>query len=652
MTRFAPRRPRPAGLAILARIGLLAMAIAGGRAFGQIEGGIPEPQLPLSGIPSPLFPVGRENSIGPPGAGDPPFVRGGEARTGVIEVKVGQGRLLTLAEGIDAGPKGPGAPPAIAPLIAVGDPRIVDFFQVTPRHLRLLGKRLGTTDLAITSAAGTTYEYEVQVVADLDVLRAQLRSEFPEAALRLSQLREKIVVEGQARDANQVGRIIDVIESYVRSIQKVQISGRVGDVKGEVQEAPEGEGSLLPGGGASEAVAAAMSDVLRPNAETYTQSDPASGATVTEASTVGANGGTNAAGNLTLGRIATNQSPVVNLIRVPTSQQVLLKVRVAELNRTGFRQIGADLLATIPQFGTLFGTQIAGNGLGAGAIGDRTFAPAVRGVAGQVTNPRSLVLGSAATVYGTFSQGQFNAVLTALRRNNILKILAEPNLVALNGHQANFLAGGEFPVPSFSGVGAGAVGGGGTSGTQFKEFGVRLSFLPIILDDDTVRLTVDPEVSSVDFSIATTLVPGGSPVPGLNKRSSHTTVELKQGETLAIAGLMQLSLDGTTQKIPGLGDLPYIGAFFSNTTSNRVEKELIVLVTPYLVEPMAPGQVPPVPGEEVVQPNDLEFYFLNRIEGRTGIDGRSTTTYDDPLRLIQNSLIERKYLVGPSGFSK
>jgi pilus assembly protein CpaC len=115
---------------------------------------------------------------------------------------------------------------------------------------------------------------------------------------------------------------------------------------------------------------------------------------------------------------------------------------------------------------------------------------------------------------------------------------------------------------------------------------------------------------------------------------------------------MQLEIDGATQKIPGLGDLPYIGAFFSNTTSNRVEKELIVLITPYIVEPMKPDQVPPSPGDEVEQPNDLEFFFLNRIEGRTGIDARSTTNYDDPFHLIRHSLVERKYLVGPSGYSK
>lgn len=521
-----------------------------------------------------------------------------------LDVKVGQGKLID-----------PGKPPtALAPplqFIAVGNPAIMDFFQLdrSRSEIRLIGKSLGATEFTVTDAAGKTANYEVRVLADLDTIRRHLGKMFPDASLELSQLRDKIVVEGQARSAEQVSRIIATVDSFIRSEQRVQVQGQVGDqnVQGnDPQGAPQPQGTAAGGGG-----------------------NAAQGGT--------AGGGSPAA--TLVNQITTNQVQVINLIRIPTSQQVLLKVRVAELNRTGFREIGADLLASIPQFNSLFGTQIGGNGFVPGRIG-------------KLTSSGDLALGTQATSFGTFSKGQFNIVINALRRNNLVKILAEPNLVALNGHQASFLAGGEFPVPSFSGVGSGSPTGGGTSGTQFKEFGVRLAFLPIILDGETIRLTVDPEVSSVDPTLATTLVPGGSPVPGLNVRKSHTTVELRQGETLAIAGLMQLEIDGTTQKIPGLGDLPYIGGFFSNTTSNRVEKELIVLVTPYIIEPMAPGQVPPSPGAEVVQPNDLEFFFLNRIEGRTGIDGRSTTSYDDPLHLIRHSIVERKCLIGPSGFSK
>ena len=127
---------------------------------------------------------------------------------------------------------------------------------------------------------------------------------------------------------------------------------------------------------------------------------------------------------------------------------------------------------------------------------------------------------------------------------------------------------------------------------------------------------------------------------------------MRQGETLAIAGLMQLTLDGTTTRIPVLGDLPIIGPFFSNTTGQRIEKELVVLVTPYLIEPMREGQVPAGPGDEVKEPNNLEFYLLGRIEGRTGRDHRSTVHYDDPAHLLRNFLhLEDQHVSGPHGFS-
>ncbi len=573
--------------------------------------------------------------------------------SGNIEVKVGQGRFITLKEDLVV----PNQP---APFIAIGDPSVTDIFQVGPRQLRLIGKRLGTTDFSITTSAGKTYDFEIQVVADLDLLDAQLRQMFPDATLRLGQVREKLVVEGQARDSAQVARIISTLEAAIRSAQQIQIIGQIQDVRyagrpgvdPSLTSTPGNPAGGAPGGGTP----GGSVPVPPPPPPVNTAFGPSGGFGVNGFEAGGSGGGAigpGSPGAIAANRIATDQTQVINLIRVPTSQQVMLKVRVAELNRTAFRQIGADFLAELPGAQSLFGTQIAGNGF-AGVIGSQAFPGTAVSYGGRTVNRAAgaLGLGSAATAYGTFGTGAFNTVLTALRRNNLLKVLAEPELIALNGHQAHFLAGGEFPVPSFSGIGAGSTTGGGSSSTQFKEFGVRVSFLPILLDNEVIRLTVDPEVSTVDFSVATTLVPGGSPVPGLNKRSSHTTVELKQGETLAIAGLLQISLDGQTQRLPGLGDLPFIGEFFSNTTSQRLEKELVVTVTPYLVEPMQPGQVPPGPGDEVVGPNDLEFFLMNRIEGRTAIDNRATTRYDDPFGLIRRQVVEKKYLIGPSGYSR
>ena len=581
--------------------------------------------------------------------------------TANVEVKVGQGRFLTLKEDLVV-------PGQAAPFLAVGDPSVTDFFQVGPRQLRLIGMRMGTTDLSITTGSGRTYDFEIQVVADLDLLSTQLRQMFPDATLQLGQVRDKIVVEGQARDTAQVARIIATLEAAIRSTQQIQITGQVENARNTGRAVgpdanPGNATGVEPSAGGSNPVPPPPPLYNNTGAAIPLQEAAAFGGFDTNTTSGAGAIGPGSPGAITANQIATGQKQVINLIRIPTSQQVMLKVRVAELNRTAFRQIGADFLAEIPGAQTLFGTQIAGNGfsgiLGAGAFPSPTvtFNPATQFAKAYNTvtvhpNAAALGIGSAGTAFGTFGQGAFNTVLTALRRNNILKILAEPNLIALNGYQASFLAGGSFPVPSFSGVGSGSTSGGGTSGTQFKDYGVRLSFLPIIRDNDVIRLTVDPEVSTVDFSVATTLVPGGSPVPGLNSRSSHTTVELKQGETLAIAGLLQIQLDGATQRLPGLGDLPFIGEFFSNTTSQRIEKELVITVTPYIVEPMLPGQVPPGPGDEYVEPSDLEFFLLNRIEGRTAIDYRSTTYYDDPFGLIRRQTVEKKYLIGPSGYSR
>jgi pilus assembly protein CpaC len=577
------------GIAVLAIFG-------GGFAAGQ---DVPVRTTPIGAIPTPLpLPQPPPN---PTQANS--LVESLASSTSLIEVKVGQGRFLTLKENLVI----PGKP---QPLIAVGDSSVADFFAVGTRQFRVIGKRLGTTDVSITTSDGRVHDFEIQVVADLDVLRAQLRQFYPSASLRLSQFRDKVVIEGQARDSLQVRNIVDTVVTYVTAIQRIQISGMIGDTTNQLNPnvplAPPGNSpsvTNLPLQGNVSATGTQQQFTMAPGTFAATQ-------------------------------VATGRIQVINLIRVPTSQQVLLKVRVAEMNRTGFREIGGDFLATIPQYGTLFGSQIGGS------------SP----VNATTVIPNTLSVTPSSTFYGTFAHGQFQTVLSALRRNNLLKILAEPNLMALNGHQAEFLAGGSFPVPVQNSVG-GSSGTGGIS-VQFKEFGVRLAFLPIILEDDTIRLTVDPEVSSIDFTLGTTLVPGGTPVPGLNTRKSHTTVELRQGETLAIAGLMQITLAGQTQRIPGLGDLPYIGAFFSNTTDSRIEKELVVLVTPYLAEPMIPGQVPPGPGDEVKEPNDLEFFFMNRIEGRTGIDARSTTMYDDPLHLVRPAILERKYLIGPSGYSR
>jgi pilus assembly protein CpaC len=525
------------------------------------------------------------------------FVDGLTSNDAAFEVLVGEGRILATKEPLTA----PNKPPA---LVAVGDPTVIDFNVVNPRQIRVSGLRMGVTDLSITTSDEKTYTFEVRVVADLNALRAQLHCLYPDAALKVSQVRDNLVVEGQARDSMQVARILDTIQAYLNSVLVAQARHSILGGQGRVQ------------------IGKPKPDDMQPAPAPAPAPDAAAAATPTA---------------------GLNRPQIINLIRVPGTQQVLLKVRVAELNRTGMRQIGADLFYIDPTSGRILGTQIGGGNIHASGIVGNAGAAVIN----RDPNRTFFDTSSATTVFGIFEGAHFEFLLSALRRNSLLKILAEPNLVAMNGQQASFLAGGEFPVP----VPQTSTGGAGTSVTVlFKQFGVSLNFLPFILDGDVIRLTVDPEVSSIDFAIGTVIVPGGTPVPGLDTRKAHTTVEMKQGQTLAIAGLLQLEMDGTTSRIPGLGDLPIIGPFFSNTTGNRIEKELIVLVTPYLVDPLNPDQVPPCPGDEVKGPNDLEFYLFNRIEGRTGRDWRATTDYPDPLFTKCLLKLDNDNVVGPHGF--
>ncbi len=557
---------------------------------------IPRPleQPPTIGGFQPLLPLAPDKPPRPAkGPGSVEAALEGISRNdAAFEVTVGQGRILTTKMDLTVKDK--------AGLVAVGDPLVLDFAIVSPRQLRVIGQRIGVTDLSITTPDGQTYNFEVHVLADLGTLRLQLRTLFPDASLRLAQIRDHIVVEGQARDAGQVGRIMETIEAYLLSVQRAQ-------------PRPAG-GAGRPAAPGPRAGGIDMEPV-QPPAGTA----PAGGAS---------RGATGTAG--------TRTGQVINMIRVPGSKQVLLKVRVAELNRTAFRQVGSDLLFSGSSATT--GTRLGHTQGASGATGNG-------GLAGSIQS----LFGSGVTTFGIFPEADFAVFFSAMRRNSLVRILAEPNLVALNGHSANFLAGGEFPVP----VTQTTVSGGATPNIQFREFGVRLGFLPTILDGDVIRLAVDPEVSNIDPTLATTLVAGGSPVPGLSTRRAHTVVELREGQTLAIAGLLQLTMDGTTARIPGLGDLSILGPFFSNTSGTRQEKELIVLVTPYLVEPTNANVCIPTPGDDVLTPTDFEFYFRSRIEGRTGVDFRATTDYDRAGSAVRHRLqMDAKWFRGPRGYGE
>ena len=543
-------------------------------------------------------PTGRE--------GGESFIKQLSANDARFEVIIGQGRLLTLERDIVE-------PDKLSPLVAVGDPSVIDFEIVGPRQIRITGQRIGTTDLSIVPSAGEPYSMEVHVVVDLDFLRARLRQTFPDAALQLAHLREHLIVEGQARDTRQVAQIIQTVELYLES---VQVSRRTQGGGGPLPVAPQlavpQPGQLVP-----------------PRDPNAAMEDAADGVDDAETGQRLPRDITPETARPTL-RVELPGPEVINLIRVPGPQQVMLKVQVAELNRTAIRELGVSFL--FQDQNTAIGSNI-GRGL------PIAREPQLETLLGLL-DP----LASGSTTFGVFDGGKINFFLDALRRNQVIKILAEPTLVAMHGQEADFLSGGEFPVPVPQG---GAATGAVT--IQYREFGVGLTFVPYILDDETIRLAVAPEVSSIDFNLGITVA--GTQVPALNTRRTRTVVELNQGQTLAVSGLLQVEMEAGTDRIPGLGDLPYIGTMFRYNTSRRIEKELIVMVTPYLVEALNGDEVPPLPGADVCEPNDSEFYLKGRIEGRTGIPFRSTTRWDDPFGLEHRRQVESDYIMGPYGYS-
>lgn len=313
--------------------------------------------------------------------------------------------------------------------------------------------------------------------------------------------------------------------------------------------------------------------------------------------------------------IAQIYSPqVVNHVRVAGTQQVLLRCTVAEVNRTATRQLGFNGWMAGDNFKDVFAVnQLDGiNPVNIGAAADALVTRDIPFLTGQDGIP---LQGTPALSLG-FPRLQMQVFIKALRENGLLKILAEPNLVTISGQEAEFLAGGELPIP---------VSQGGLGGTtiEYREFGVRLKFTPAVLSDSNIRLHVAPEVSEPDYSTAVTLE--GFVVPGLSQRRVDTVVELGPGQTFAIGGLLSERVRGVSRKVPALGDIPVLGALFSSVDFQSAETELVVLVTPELVAPLSPEQIPYVPGAGYIPPNDAELFMFGKLDGKRP-DGMAPNT--------------------------
>src|SRR5262252_6380614 len=275
------------------------------------------------------------------------------------------------------------------------------------------------------------------------------------------------------------------------------------------------------------------------------------------------------------GDLASAYSPkVVNVLTFGPvgAQEVLLQVKFAEVDRTALTQLGINFLST--GAANTIGTTTTGQ---FGGFGPQSLT-VNKGPAGTTTTTTGETLNNVLNLFLFRPDINFGAVIQALQTKNLLQILAEPNLIAVNGKEASFLAGGQFPFPIVQ------PGAGFTAVTiSFKEFGVRLQFTPVIMPNGNIHLKVAPEVSTLDFANALTL--SGFTVPALSTRKADTEFELQDGQSFVIAGLMDNRVTDIYNKIPGLGDIPILGNFFRSKSLQKSNSELMVLCTVHRVSP-------------------------------------------------------------------
>jgi pilus assembly protein CpaC len=300
---------------------------------------------------------------------------------------------------------------------------------------------------------------------------------------------------------------------------------------------------------------------------------------------------------------------VTNLMSVTGSQQVMLAVRFAEVQRRLVKELGIN-------------TQVSGSDF-AVSVGDALL--------NGFFSAAAFATGSATFGIGSVT---LDFLFDALEEKGIVKTLAEPNLIALSGDTASFLAGGEFPVP----VAQNTEGGQTTITIEFKEFGVALAFTPTVLDDGLINVIVNPEVSRIDPTNSVTLQ--GFDIPGLTTRRATTTVELRDGQSFAIAGLIQSDFEDTVRQLPLFADVPVLGALLRSSDYQSQQTELVIIVTPHLVQP-APGGSLATPADDFVPPSDSDIWLFGRIESPTS--GQPATNAANALAINKAGGVQGSY---------
>ena len=481
-------------------------------------------------------------------------ISGSDVKTEKVLVALNKSKLITLDKNIQIAEISQGNT-SISTNSLKPDAESAEATFIKPNQILLNGKALGTTNLYLWSANGAIIEIlDIEVTHDLNSLKEKLYELLPNEhdpqgkpniAVRSSQ--KNIVLSGEVSSLDNMKAAFDLAEGYL------------------------GNSAVLSSGNMSNAPSSQGSSVNLSTNTAQPKVDPSGSAT----------------------------HKVINLMSVGGAQQVMLDVKVAEIDRTVLKGLNIKFNALQASNNFSFGAVNGGGVLNAAGIGN-------------LLTPHSFDAG-ALFLQAISGQFMFNLTIDAANQQQLAKILAQPTLTTLSGQTATFISGGEFPIPVPQSIGNGA----GSITVVFKEYGIGLKFVPIVLDSGRINLNLHVSVSELSSDAAVIAQVGSTTsqysIPSLTKREASTTLELADGQTMSIAGLINEKLQENVNKFPGLGDIPGLGALFRTSKFLKDTTELVIFVTPRLAKPILARNTI-LPTDSFVEPNDMDFYVLGRTE--------------------------------------
>lgn len=422
--------------------------------------------------------------------------------------------------------------------VSVSQPQVADVLVVAPNQLLINGKSVGTTSLIIFDEKGEVTNFDLIVAPDIAAMRAQIRSLFPEEKIEVSTTGPAIVLKGEVSNETVYDRVLEIATTYLPPKPAAAVAPSTTTITVNPTSTKPKLGSGFSGGGQL-----AFEDA-------------------TDMTSVNRFGGRKTEG-------------IVDLLVIREVRQIEIDVIVAEVSMTKAREVGFNFLYSGP-------TQVRSATSALGSVSDTSTSP---------TASLPAFLGAPTGAF-TYINGAYTLVslYRLLQNKDISEILAQPRLVIKNGRAGGFLSGGELPIQQVT---------DNTSTTEFKEFGVRLNFVPTITWSERIDLRVLPEVSEPSSSL---IVNG---VPAITTKRTVTQVEMKEGESLIIGGLLDRRIAKDIAKVPILGDVPILGTLFRSTRFQNFESELIFVITPRIVRTMKPGEKPALPNIEKYDDPDI-----------------------------------------------